>query len=361
MNRTPIFSVLLGWLILACTSSEERLYPQRENISESVFASGKIKARNQYQAYANATGTIAEIFVDEGDVVDVGTPILSIRNESARLNRESAELNRAHADRKANETKLRDLEISLQFAQSKFENDSLLLERQRRLWNQGVGTALELEQRELAFKNSGTSREGLQLKLIELRRDLAYNERSASKNLAITLSLESDLILKSEVKGRVYGLLKEKGEMVTIQTPLAILGSQEDFVLEMQVDEYDIVKVKRGQRILVSMDSYRGEVFEAAVAKINPLMEESSKSFTVEGIFVSEPPVLYPNLSLEANILIETKENALVIPRSYLLGENTVLTASGDTVSVVTGLKDYRKAEIISGIDENTQLINPIR
>jgi HlyD family secretion protein len=54
--------------------------------------------------------------------------------------------------------------------------------------------------------------------------------------------------LKSEVNGRIYALLKEKGEMVNAQTPLAVLGSADEFVLEMQVDEYDIVKVKLDKR-----------------------------------------------------------------------------------------------------------------
>lgn len=345
--------------IFSCSSSEEKISPTRENISESVYASGLIRSRYQYQAYANANGIIQEIFVDEGDTVEVGTPILSILNEAARLNRENAELNRAYADRQANQTRLNDLEMSIAYSKTKYENDSLLLERQKRLRDQGIGTAVELEQRQLAFDNSKTAYETSKLRYQDLKREIDFNERSASKNLAITRALESDLVLKSEIKGRVYAILKEKGEMVNAQTPLAILGSATEYILEMQVDEYDIVNVSRGQRILVSMDSYRGQTFEGIVTKVNPIMDEQSKSFTVEGIFVDEPKVLYPNLTLEANIVIQTRENTLTLPRAFIINDQYVLSSSGDTVSVRLGIKDYQKAEILAGIDDHTELIKP--
>lgn len=346
-------------LIFSCSPSEDRVFPQRENITESVYASGLIKARYQYQAFANANGIVQEIFVEEGDTVKVGTPILSIFNESARLNRESAELNRAYADRQANQTRLRDLEMSIEYSRTKYQNDSLLYERQKRLRAQGVGTAVDLEQRQLAFENSKTGYKASKLRYVDLKREIDYNEKSASKNLSISRALESDLVLKSEVDGRVYALLKEKGEMVNAQTPLAVIGSDREFILEMQVDEYDIVKIQRGQKILVSMDSYRGEVFDAIVTKVNPLMDERSKSFTVEGVFVNQPPVLYPNLTLEANIVIQSKENVLILPRPFILNDKYIITTDGDTIEVQLGLKDYQKAEIISGIDEKTEVIKP--
>ncbi|PRY88079.1 efflux RND transporter periplasmic adaptor subunit [Mongoliibacter ruber] len=345
--------------IFSCSSSEEKIYPSRENITESVYASGSIRARYQYQAYLNAIGTVQEVFLEEGDSVEVGTPILVIANESTRVNRELAELNRTYADRQANQNRLKDLEMNISYTKNKLTNDSLLLARQERLRSQGIGSSIELEQRQLAYENSLTAYETALLKFEDLKREIDFNERSAAKNLSISKALESDLVLKSEVKGILYSLLKEKGEMVNNQTPLAIIGSGEEYTLEMLVDEYDIAKIKGGQKILVNMDSYRGEVFEAVVSKINPIMDERNKTFLVEGVFVSGPSVLYPNLSLEANIIIESKENTLLIPRSYILNERFVITSSGDTVEVVLGMKDFQKAEILEGVDPKTALVKP--
>lgn len=356
-----IFLGLISVLNFSCDSSQESVFPKRESISESVYASGLIKAKNQYQAYANANGIVKEIFVSEGDSVKKGSPILVIYNETARLNRENAELARAFADQKANQSRLRDLENNIENAENKWRNDSLLYERQKRLKGQGVGSAVDLEQRLLAFENSRNTYQSAKLIYQDVKREIEYNEKSAGKNLSISKALESDLVVKSEVDGKVYAILKEKGEMVNAQTPLAVLGSADQFLLEMQVDEYDIVKVKLGQKIIVTMDSYRGETFEAKVSKINPLMNEASKSFLVEGDFVNAPPVLYPNLTLEANIVISVKENALVLPRSFILNDAFVINVDGDTLAVKLGLKDLQKAEILEGIDEKTAVIKPAK
>lgn len=348
---------LLIFLFSSCGNSTQKTTPKREHISESVYASGLVKSKNQYQAFANANGLIQEIFVKEGDSVEVGTPILAIYNESAKLNRESAELARIFADRQTNQSKLRDLEINIQLAKSKLQNDSLLLARQQRLRENGIGSMIELEQRKLAFENSKTTYQSSLIRYDDLSREIDFNDKNASKNLAISKALESDFILKSKVKGRVYALLREKGEMVGIQTPLAVIGSDRDFIIEMQVDEYDIVKVTPGQKILVSMDSYRGETFEAMVTQVNPIMDQNSKSFTVEGQFVKKPNLLYPNLTLEANILIQSKENVLTLPRSFIYQDSYVIKTGGDTVAVVLGLRDFQKAEIMEGLEENDQVI----
>jgi multidrug efflux pump subunit AcrA (membrane-fusion protein) len=149
--------------------------------------------------------------------------------------------------------------------------------------------------------------------------------------------------------------------MASPQTPLAILGRAGEFILELQVDEYDIVTIQKGQRVLVTLDSFKETVFEAIVAKIHPIMDAKSKTFTVEAEFTTAPPGLFPNLSLEANILIQVHPNALVIPRNLLWGQNQVLTEDGDTLTVVLGIKTYEFVEILGGLKEKTGLIPPKR
>ena len=88
-------------------------------------------------------------------------------------------------------------------------------------------------------------------------------------------------------------------------------------------------------------------------------MNERTKSFTVEAGFVKQPAVLYPNLTAEANIVIRSKQNALTIPRSYLISDSLVLIEKDKKRSVQVGLKDYQKVEIISGITANDFIYKP--
>src|SRR5690606_24915514 len=165
----------------------------------------------------------------------------------------------------------------------------------------------------------------------------------------------------SETDGKVYSVLKEKGEMVSPQMPVAVIGAADEFILELQVDEYDIARIKPGQKVLLNLDSYKGQVFEAKVFKVNPAMNERTRSFTVEASFVTTPPALYPNLTTEANIVIQRKENALIIPREYLVDGAFVLTEDNEKVAVKTGLKDYQKVEILDGITKETTLLRPVQ
>lgn len=355
-----ILWAVMSVLLISCGGEEEStITPQVQSITESVYASGYIKAVNQYEAYANASGPIQALFVQEGDLIEEGDPILAIYNDRERLSRENAELARAFADLEQNQSKLKDLELTIELAKSNFQNDSLLYERQKSLWKRNIGTAVELEQRKLAFENSKASYQSAQIRYENLKREITYNSQSASKNLAISRALESDFLLKSKIKGKVYALPKEKGEMVGPQTVVAVIGAADDFILELQVDEYDIAKIEVGQKVIIGMDSYKGQTFEGKVSKIYPLMDTQSKSFKVEAKFTQTAPSLFPNLSLEANIITEQVENALVIPRNYLYKDEQVITQDGDTISVAVGIKNFQFAEIKSGIDRETQLIKP--
>jgi HlyD family secretion protein len=138
-----------------------------------------------------------------------------------------------------------------------------------------------------------------------------------------------------------------------------VIGDAKDFVLEMQVDEYDILKVKEGSEVIVSLDSYKGKVFDAKVVKINPLMNERSRTFLVEAEFVKQPPRLYPNITFEASIVIRTKNKALLVPRNYVVNDSVIVESSGDKVPVRTGLKDYKQVEIISGISPDDEILKP--
>jgi len=61
--------LLVALLIFSCKSKKETLKPTVENISSSIYASGLVKTKNQYQVFANVNGIIDEIFVSEGDMV----------------------------------------------------------------------------------------------------------------------------------------------------------------------------------------------------------------------------------------------------------------------------------------------------
>ena len=359
MKFNRFYCYILLAFVISCGKKQEQTKVIQESISESVYASGLVKSKNQYQVYSTVNGLVEKIIAQEGSLVKPGDPILSLTNTSSKLNAQTAKLASELAEQNVRGEKLRELKSSIELARAKVKNDSLLYVRQQNLWAQKIGTLVELEQRELAYKNSTTNYETAQLRYTDTKKQLDFLYEQAKNNSQISASLENDFVIRSESNGRLYTLLKEKGELVTAASPIAVIGDADEFTIEMQVDEYDITKIKNGQKILLSLDSYKGKTFEAKVTKVNSLMNERSRSFTVEAEFTARPEKLYPNLTIEANILIFTKEKALTIPRNFLVNDSFVITKNNEKQKVITGLKDYRKVEIVGGLNANDIILKP--
>lgn len=355
-NTSLLFAVIF---IAACGNKKSAISPEVKTITESVYASGIIKSKNQYEVFTKVNGIIKTIFVKEGDAVKKGDPLFQIDNSNAKLSTENARLAAATSDYATNLDKLNDAKNAIQLARKKLATDSLLWVRQKNLWASNVGTKVELEQRELNYDNSKNSLAGALVKYDDLQRQLKLASGQSKNNLNISKTLEDDLIIRSDVDGTVYKINKEQGELLTTQAPVAVLGASGEFIIELNIDEHDIVNVKPGMQVLVRMDSYKSQVFEGTVSNIDPMMNERTRTFKAEAIFTRKPEVLYPGLTVESNIVIRTKQNALTIPRNYLINDSVVTLENGDLQTIKAGLMDYNLVEVISGVTATSKITMP--
>jgi len=117
-------SMLIILFLYSCGDKKETVYPEKENITESVYASGVIKTNDQYQVFSPVPGIIQKIYVAEGDTVKKGDPILHITSETARLNIEGAQHGVESASINANRDKLNEVQANNNILRSKLQNDS---------------------------------------------------------------------------------------------------------------------------------------------------------------------------------------------------------------------------------------------
>lgn len=348
-------------LMFACSPERESTRPMVGPIVDAVYASGFVRSRDQYAASAVVSGVLAKRYVEVGDTVRVGDPLFRIDDRSSALLTRNAEsvYDLARRNATADSPILQERKLAVQLARERLENDSLLYVRQRSLWEQKVGAKVEYEQRELAFRTARTAYANAKAALEDSRNQLRNNLEVARNNLLNNQAMKDDHIVRSLVDGRVYELLIEPGELVTPQQKLAVLGSAKDFEMELQVDEFDIARIHVGQVVQLTLDSYRGEVFEGAVSRVDPLMDPRSRTFTVKAQFTTLPATLYPNLTVEANIVVERKDTALTIPVEYLVDGGFVLTGKDERRPVEVGLRDLQRVEVLRGIDSSTVILKP--
>lgn len=353
------FSLIVVLNLLSCGNDFEKTSPSAGSITESIYASGYIKSDNQYSVIPKVGGIIDHVYVESGDLVIKGSPIISIYDENQQLNSENAALTAKFYDFNSNVERLKQLFSQIDLAKAKMINDSSQYERQVKLSKDGVGIQVDLENSALTYKNSSTVYKNSIRDYYEYKRQLDYNSSQAKKNVQILGNTQRDFTVYSEIEGKVYNINVNKGEMVNQQTIIAVLGDAQKFVLEMQIDENDILKIKLGMEVIVSMDSYPDEAFKAVITKINPYMDKKSKTFVLEAEFVEQPSILYPNMNFEANIILQKRDQVLLIPRNYVVKDSLVINAKGDTLLIKTGLKDYKMVEILSGISATDILRKP--
>jgi HlyD family secretion protein len=353
-----IFVSLCFFLIIGCNHRHETISPIKSNITESVYAAGVLKSKNQYEVFSELNGKIDSIFVKEGDTVQKGTPLFQLENISTTLTSENASATAFANDYQRNKAKLLEAKNAIDLAQKKVKNDSVLLVRQQNLWKQNIGSKIQLEQQQLSFENAKAQLEKSKVLYEDINRQLKLASEQSKNNFTIAQSAESKLIVRSELNGVVYKINAKKGQFAGGNTPLAVLG-EPGFLIELNVDELDIVKIKTSQKVLLRLDSYPDQVFEAEVSFIYPMMDERKRTFRVDAILTKTPQTLYPNLTLEANIIIQEKTGVLTIPTSYLVGDSAVMLEDRSIRPITIGLKDYDKVEVLSGIDEHTKIRLP--
>ncbi len=352
-----IFTVILT--ISSCGHVPLSTKVIERKINETVYASGNIESSNQYQVVSLVSGYIHKINIEEGNQIRKGQVIVELANDGGLIALKSAELNRNFSDLKQNKNKIKELKFSLNTAKLKWKNDSIQLNRKKTLVENNVISENDFENFEVMALSSKANFTSLLLQLEDLQKQLKLNDELGKRNFDQSNKQVKDFNIKSEIDGVVFTILKKEGELVTPQSPLAIIGSDNNYILKLQVDEYDITKIKLGQLIKVKLDSYKGQVFDAKVSKISLFMNEKTKTFTIEGRFINQPATLYPNLTLEANIVIKSNLKALLIPREYLFNDYYVYLKNGSKKKIETGIMDLKYVEIKNGLNRNDEIIIP--
>jgi len=355
------YYIPLLFLISACSGKKDHTKAVIKDITVSLYASANVKAKDEYTVLSTVPGIIKRINVEPGDQVKAGDLLFVLENREAGLTAANARqvLNFTASNSQPNSEQLQEAKYQVQAAKEKYQLDSAFYYRQKNLWEQNIGTRFDFDQRQLAFTTSKINYDAAVKSLSQLKKQLKNDLELSKINYSISKKRQTDYLIKSEIDGKVFDVIKNKGQLITTQTALGILGRPDQFYLEMDVDEKDITKVKSGQQVEITMDSYKGQSFTGQVSKIYPIMDERSRTFKVEAVFLNPPGKLYPNLTAEVNIVVAVKKMAVLIPRGYLDRNNCIWLKDGVKRKVITGVRDESNVEILRGLDTLETIYKP--
>ena len=116
--------------------------------------------------------------------------------------------------------------------------------------------------------------------------------------------------------GYIGSLSVEKGSVVGPQDKIATFVDYKDVFVEFGVIEKDIAKVKEGQNIELSLDTFPDEVFKGQVDSLSPIVEGRSRTLKVRAKLSNADEKIKPGMFGRVNVLVYEKDDTLVIPSS---------------------------------------------
>lgn len=362
------FCVFIFWGILTvlagCNRKEEGTKPAYKDLTEAVYASGSIYPRNEYKVLANADGTLQRQLVSEGDSVKRNQLLFVLEDitQGAREQAAASLYRQSRANLGSNSPVLAELEAQVRTAQSRLANDSVNYVRYRDLYGQNATSKAELERVQLAYQTSRNDYAARRSALQRTRNQLAVDLESSKSQYVASGQEQGNTRVRSFVDGKVYEISKEPGEVVRRNDQLALIGSGQAVYVQLAVDETDFGKIRVGQEVVVKADVYPDKMFRARVRKIYPKLNRVDQSFRVDADFVGEQPDAYYGLTVEANVIVSQNHRVLTIPKSYVVGADSVWvqTDSGkQKIKIVKGAENFDLVQVKSGLNEQSIVVNP--
>lgn len=358
-----ISCIVVMMLVTACNNNGKYIQPSTKELTESVYASGVVTTKNEYKVYAMTDGYISDILVNEGTNVKSGEVLFNVyaNAQNASLNAAQNALNNARKNMANNSAILNELSNALSNAKLKLKNDSLNFIRYKSLHEKSAVSTLDFEKMKLNFETSKNEVKSAFDRYNKTKQQLSVDEKNAEASVENAQKERDYTTVKANSAGTIFKLMKENGELVKRGELVAIIGNTNHFYVKLNVDAADISKIKESQQVLLKTDINKDKIYKAHVSKIYNMMNASDQSFRVDAEFDDKYIDGFNGTNTEANIIINTKTNVLTIPKSSLIGKDSVMVKEGGDekkIKIVTGIENFDEIEVLSGLNSESKIIN---
>ena len=228
-------------------------------------------------------------------------------------------------------------QVQLEQARLKYVNDSTELVRLTGLFNEGGLSQSDYDAVVMAEKVS----------------------RSTYSNLA------ENTVLRSPISGVVTARNYDRGDMYSMGQPIFTVQQIVPVKLLVAVSESDYSKVKRGDKVSLTVDALPSETFFGTVNRIYPTMDAASHTVNVEIKVDNADRKLRPGMYAKVKLVFGSNHSVVVPDMAvmkqqgsgrrmvYVLGDGSVALQK----FVTLGRHFDGKYEILEGIEEGEKVI----
>lgn len=368
---------------------------ERGDLALSVVATGSVVPVATVEVKSKASGLIKSILVEEGQRIKEGQVLIELDKELLMAQLREADASRSAAgarleEAQADVTSAVTLKGKIQVDLKNQEDNRAFIQKQvgryQNMFEEKLIPRSELERVERELQDATLKAEALKSELLmqdariegarkavaRVRAEVIQSEASldrARENLrfATITSPITGTVLKRHVEvGDAVSSILQLGSQATL---LFTLGDMSQVFVEGRVDESDIGKVFVSQEARVKVDAFRNRIFPGRVTRIAPLGEKIDNVIGFEvRVAIDDPEgILKPQMSANAEIIIEEKKNVLWIPESAIIYDRNrathadVFDSSAEDlkrrVAIKIGISNGTKTEVISGLKERDRVV----
>jgi HlyD family secretion protein len=348
----------------------------RGNIRSLISTNGKIEPINNFEAHAPAGTVVKRVLVKEGDHVKKGQLLVEL--DAATAQSQAAQ---ALAQIRSSEADMHSIQhggtqeelLTLQAQQVKATADRDTAQRNldalQRLQQTGAASPGEVRaaQAQLATAEA-------QVKLLQSKQSGRYSAPEISSVQAKQAEAESaysaaedvlrQLLIRAPFSGVVYSLPVKQGMYVNPGDLILQEADLSSVLVRAYVDEPDVARLTRGEKIEVSWDAIPGRTWTGLVStipasvKLHGTRNVGETTCTVP----NEDFKLLPNINVGVTIITAEDDHVLTIPREALHMEGgkpyvyVVANSQLERRTVETAISDLTRAEITRGLSDGARV-----
>lgn len=297
-----LIAVIAAGLYMYKTSSKgldkfETAEIENRDLSTKAVATGSVKPREVIEIKPNISGVISQIHVKEGEVVEEGSLIATLR-VIPNLNSLNS------AQQQINATKIT------------LNNEQIQFNRTKALYDQGVVPKQE-------YDNALASYQLAKQNLNEAQ----SNYKLAQTGVAPGLEKYATIQIRATISGMILSIPVEIGNTVqeinnfSVGTTIATMADVKQMIFEGKVDEADVGKLKEGMPLTVSIGALPDEKFEGILNFISPSGVETNGIVEFEikaDVTLKEDVFLRANYSANAEVVLAEAKNVPTIETAHI-------------------------------------------
>lgn len=312
-------------------------------LETAVAASGRMVPAVEEIVISPVASRILAVYVQPGDSVTKGTPLLQLDLEEAESKyqnlRDSYQIksNSLQQLRLANRTALTDLEMQVKIKEMEVNRFEIEVDNELRLDSLGSGTGDRVRQARTALATGRLELDGLRQKLANERERLANLEAASELemgNSARDLEMMGRTLSQGRIPAPLDGIItylsNSIGSTVGAGERVAVVGDLSRFKVAAEVPEGSSYKVKAGAEAIVRIGNVE---MKGEVANVEPQSNSGAVPFTVTLDDASNSR-LRPGLRVQVYVSYGFKDDVLRIPSgSYYQGPGDcpMFVAVGDS------------------------------